>query len=285
MASGASKQETEAQASEQAIAKQLQANYTALFGQQQGILTQLNKALQPLINGTGLNVEGYSPEALAAMRTSATDTTAASFQNAQKALQAKEQASGLTDALPSGVTLAQAAGLQSQGAEAQSQAQNQITIENYQQGVKNYLAGIQSLGGEASLLGGEATGTAGAANSAGQAAFTEANTMASQGFSLSKLLGGVLGGALSLIPGLGPVGPMLGGAVSSAFGAAPPAPVAPRSPQTYTAMPYIPSASPAPPTFLPNNPAPMAPPSNLNPLPPGRPPVFSNPVIGPAPGV
>lgn len=210
---GPSQQETTAQAAQQAAATQFQQNYNTMFAQQQNILAQLNQYTMPLLNGQGITANGFSPAELAAMRASSTDQTSSQFAGAAQALQTKQTQMGLNAALPSGVTLSQAAGLDAQQALAQSQGQEQITIANAQQGVTNYLAGLSSLGGQSSTLGQGVSAAGSQTNSADQAAFNEANTMQQQSFSWSKLLAGALGAAASFIPGVGPiVGPLIASA-------------------------------------------------------------------------
>lgn len=213
---GPSQQEQQAQALAQQQAQTLQQNYTTLFGQQQQTLNTLNSYIAPLMNGKGLDVQGYTPDALAAMRTSATDQNAAAGANALEALQVRQQQEGLGNpALPTGVTLKQAAGLESAEQFNNAQSQNQITLANYQQGVQNYLAGLGSTANEAGLVGSSASSTAANFTPTETAAFNQANTMASQSFNFGKLLAGALGFAATFIPG---VGPALGAIIGNASG-------------------------------------------------------------------
>lgn len=89
--------------------------------------------------------QGFSPAALTAMRTGATDTTATQFQHAQQALNQREMATGGAD-LPSGVNAQLNAGLAAQDAAANSQQQQQITLANEEQRQNNYWNAVKTEG-------------------------------------------------------------------------------------------------------------------------------------------
>lgn len=61
---------------------QLMQTFNQQFAYQKGIMDQLKAAVQPMID----HPQGYTPEAMAALRTGATDTTAQQYANAQQAL-------------------------------------------------------------------------------------------------------------------------------------------------------------------------------------------------------
>src|ERR1051325_7557387 len=62
--------------------KQLVQTFQTQFAKQSNITDLLTKTLSPYIT----NPTGYSPEALTAMRTSASDTNSTQFQNAEKSV-------------------------------------------------------------------------------------------------------------------------------------------------------------------------------------------------------
>jgi hypothetical protein len=179
-----------------AFSKQLVDVFNKQYADQKGVLDYLKGKVQPMID----NPKGYSPEALAAMRTSATDTTSAAYQNAQKALQASRFAAGGRD-LPSGVDAQlNAALLQSEASDKAAQ-QNDITVrdENLKQG--NMWNAINVLSGTAAQFNpqsyaGASTGASGAASGAGNttANLSQAYTASTQS-QLMGVLGGVAGGA------------------------------------------------------------------------------------------
>lgn len=88
--------------------------------------------------------QGYSPAALAAMRTSATDTLSNEFNHEQQALNAREFAQGGRD-LPSGVNAQINAGLGAEEAAQKAGAQNQITQANEDLRQQNYWRSLGAL--------------------------------------------------------------------------------------------------------------------------------------------
>lgn len=186
------------------FSKQLMEVFNKQYADQKSVLDYLKSKVQPMID----NPKGYSPEALAAMRTSATDTASANYQNAQKTLQANRFAQGGRD-LPSGVDAQlNAALLQSEAAD-KSNAQNNITLqdENLKQAnfwnATNVLSGVGAQFNPQSYAG-ASTGASGAASSAGN---TTANLsqayQASTQSQLMGVLGGIAGGATSAMFGAG----------------------------------------------------------------------------------
>lgn len=211
---GGSNQQQVAQKQAQNNAIELSNHFQTLFKEQQGLLSELSNYTAPLLNGKGINEQGFAAPALNAMRTNATDQTSAAFNNAEQALQTQQLQRGLADNLPSGVSLAQAAGLESKQALAQSQAQNNITIQDYMQGIQNYMAGLSSMENQANIMGaGEGVAVSGATGNDKLAA-QQANVNAASGFNLTKLLAG----AVSAMPFLGTAGSILSSALSAGAG-------------------------------------------------------------------
>lgn len=182
--------------------KQLMGIFEKQYADQKGVLDYLKAKVQPMID----NPQGHSPEALAAMRTSATDTLSGNYQNAERALQAKRFAMGGRD-LPSGVDdQLQAALFQSEAAD-KANAQNSITVqdENLKQAnmwnAINVLSGVGAQFNPQSYAG-AATGASGAATGAadsipGLSARYEQSTHTGFGGQLMDSLAGGIGGALS----------------------------------------------------------------------------------------
>lgn len=177
--------------------KQLQGLFTQQFQNQQGVLNFLKGKLEPMIQ----NPTGYSPQALATMRTSASDTNAEQFRNASKALNTRLTARQGATSLPSGVDAQLQAGLNEAGAQTESGSQNQITMQNENLKQSNLWNAINVLNGTSAQFNplgyaGEATGAAGSI-----AGLSKANTQAeNSGFwgnfknSLGSALGKTLGG-------------------------------------------------------------------------------------------
>jgi hypothetical protein len=196
--------------------EQFQSTLTGLFQQQfanqKGVLDFLQGTLKPEIAQAQAG-QGFSPEALAAMRTTATDTTASQFQNAQSALNQELKTSGSAN-VPSGVTVGADSALLEREAETQAGGQNQITLANAGQAQNNFWNSINALNGVSAQInplgyGSAASGAAGTvaglgnAQSSLQNAITSANSSSffgQLGGSFARGLGGGLGSALATGP-------------------------------------------------------------------------------------
>jgi len=179
--------------------------FSAQFGKFGSTLDFLNSKLTAMIE----HPTGYSPEALAAMRTQATEGTARSFGQAEQALHASEAARGGSQ-LPSGVDAQLEAANANAGAATNEASQQQITLGNEQLKQENYNRAIAALSGVAQTENpnGLAAAETGAAESVGTLGTAYKNTQSSQ---LLSALGGVVGGGLSSAVGNG-------GAITKAFG-------------------------------------------------------------------
>jgi hypothetical protein len=177
----------------------LQQAFNTQYANQQSQLKFLSSTLQPQIAAGG---QGYTPEQLAAQRTSATDSDAAAYQQAQAAVQNQtSQASG-------GSKLTGVAGANAQAsselanAEAQklSSDQSNITTNNANLQQQNYWNSVNALNGVAANE--NPLGYAGSATGAGSSvaglsqAFTASNTSPLMG-----LLGSVAGAAGTALQG------------------------------------------------------------------------------------
>lgn len=166
--------------------------FQAQYGKQSAITDFLTGQMQPQIAKGG---QGYSSQALSAMRTSATDTLSNQFQGAQRAVNATEQRG-----LPSGVNAQIGSSLMAQQAEQQSAAQLGITQQNEQLKQQNYWNSINTLNGQAATI--NPLGYAGTANSgAGAVAGLGTAYKSSQSSQLLGALGGIAGGAGSALGG------------------------------------------------------------------------------------
>lgn len=182
---------------------QLMAMMQQNFSNQQALLSYLKGKLQPMID----NPTGYSDTALAAMRTSATDSISSSYQNAQRALNNEENAKNGGSDLPSGTTAQLDAALLNAEATDKANAQNTITMDNANLAQNNYWNALNVLNGQTANqynpLGYASAYNQGSGN---VAALSNAYTNSQQSGWLGAI-GSVFGGAgtkaLGLIPGLG----------------------------------------------------------------------------------
>lgn len=171
---------------------QLMDIFSQQFAKQSQVLNFLKGKLQPMIN----NPTGYSPAAMAALRTQATDNLSGQYQQAQRALQQKEFAQGGRE-LPSGVNAQLDAGLYAQEAADKANAQNTITLNNENLKQSNYWNAMNVLSGNVAQQF-NPLGYAGAATSGSNAVanLSQAVTASNQS-QLMGALGGIVGGAAS----------------------------------------------------------------------------------------
>jgi hypothetical protein len=167
----------------------LQSIFTQQYATQQSQLNYLKNQLQPQLAQGG---QGYTPAQLAAQRTSASDTNATQFQNAQAALNNQEtQASGgskLTGV--SGANTEAEAGLLNAEAQTEAGSQNQITTNNANLQQSNYWNAINALNGVAAEQ--NPLGYSSAATNAASASASNANANTNH-ITATNSLGSVLG--------------------------------------------------------------------------------------------
>lgn len=168
---------------------QLMSIFQQQFSKQSAITDYLTAKMKPIIDAGGT---GLSPEALTAMRTSATDTISTQYNNAQKALNAHLTQAG-ESGMPSGVTAQLDAALLQQQASETGQTQNQITLSNEQLKQQNYWNATNVLNGQAATM--NPLGYAGTATQGGDtvANLSQAVTAANKS-GLLGALGGAVGG-------------------------------------------------------------------------------------------
>jgi len=183
----------------------LRSAFSTQFGKFGGTLDFLNSKLTAMIE----HPTGYSPEALATMRTQATEGTATSYSQAEQARHAAEAARGGSQ-LPSGVNAQLEAANANAGAATNEASQQQITLGNEQLKEDNYNRAIAALSGVAQTENpaGLAANATGSAEAVGQLGTAYKNSQSSQ---LLSALGGIAGGAASAAAGAfaGPAGAAL----------------------------------------------------------------------------
>lgn len=192
---------------------QLMKLFTQQFNNQQQQLNFLKGVMQPVLSNAEAG-NGFSPEALAAMRTSATDTLSGQFSNAQAALNQELRTSGDVN-VPSGVTAGADTALLNSEALAKAGAQRDITLANQEQATSNLFNAANVLNGVAAqnspnalmngaVEGGNSVASLGGAQSELQNAITNANNSSFFGKLMSGFssgLGEFLGGASFNGPG------------------------------------------------------------------------------------
>lgn len=186
------------EADQAAFNTQLMASYQTQFSKQGAILDFLKGKLQPMID----HPTGYTPEALAAMRTSASDNLSTSYDNANKALQNRQFAAGGRD-LPSGVNAQISGSLAQAEASDKAAAQNTVTLNDENLKESNYWNAMNVLSGN----------VAGQYNPIGYANSVSSGSNAVAGLSqavtasnqsqLLGALGGIAGGVGSAFAGTG----------------------------------------------------------------------------------
>lgn len=176
--------------------QELSSAYQSEFSQFKGILDNLHSAWTPVLNG-GINQQGFSPEELATLNSSAINSTAANYKSASAAVNEQLAARGGGNSfLPSGADAQINANIATKAAQQLSTEQNQITQANYAQGRENFKAATGALSGVASLD--NPLGFAGATSQTGDQAFKMATQINTENNSWKNdLIGAVtgLGGA------------------------------------------------------------------------------------------
>lgn len=173
---------------------QLMSIFQQQFSKQSQLLDWMKGQLQPIITDSEKG-KGYSDEALAAMRTGATDQISTAYDNAQKALQNKEFTQGGRD-LPSGVNQQLDAALLNAEAQDKAGSQNTITLNNANLANTNLWNAFNVLSGNVASQY-NPTGYAGAYNQgSGNVANLSQAVTASQQSGLMGALGGLAGGVM-----------------------------------------------------------------------------------------
>jgi len=213
---GATSEQKNLEAQQAAFYSVMTADYKQQFARQSAILQALDESWSPVLAG-GINQYGFSAAEDTALRSAATDQTAAEYQKAAKATNENIAAmGGGNEFLPSGAAdqLKQEVATESA---AQSAAQNlAITEAGYNQGRADYLAASSALGGFADTY--NPTSYASSANTAGSDAASTASAIQQADAAASpwSTIGGIVGGAASSFLGGPGFASLVGGAGKSA---------------------------------------------------------------------
>ena len=165
---------------QQEFYKQLTAQYSTVFAQNQAITGALTSAFTPILQA-GPSQQGFSAQQDQAMRTQNTENVATDYAQAQRATaQILAAKGGGNTFLPSSTTANILAGNANAAAATRAQGENLITQQNYAQGYQNWNTAANVLGSTAGLL--NPTAYSGVANTGGSAADTSANALAASSF-------------------------------------------------------------------------------------------------------
>jgi hypothetical protein len=178
-----------------------------VFGEDQGILSAVTKATEPII-AAGADQQGFGPQELQALNSESGEGVATGFNQAEKALNEQTAAEG-GSGLPQGAAMQQKQELATEAEGMSSAEKQQITEANYATGRQNYDTAVSELEGAEGLN--EATGYAGAANTAGSAAGQTDAQIASENDSIWTGIEGALGGVAGAAVGNLNTGPFGGG--------------------------------------------------------------------------
>lgn len=176
---GPSSQEKDLANSNADFSKLLQSNYQTNNGNQQSILSNINRSLTPIVNA-GPSQEGYSPAEAAALNTEAINNAGGQAKNLEQIVNSSQagKGGGGSSGLTSGIQQALNATAASSVANNLSSTQNQNLINNYNTGRQNYNAALAGEEGVASQY--SPTALAGTAGGVGSNAFNEASTINQQ---------------------------------------------------------------------------------------------------------
>jgi hypothetical protein len=202
---GSSSQQDENYAEQAAFAKQMQAENSTVFGQQQGILSSLNAGFQKIIDA-GPSQQGFSADQKNDLDTQATEAVARNMTMDKQALGNGQAAQGGGDTfIPSGVTDQQNEELAATGASTDSTLHSQILQDDYTQGNTNYNNAVTGQTNVAGML--NPVGYSTATSTAGSNAGNEANAIAASANSpftaVMGALGAVGGAAIGKMPSFG----------------------------------------------------------------------------------
>lgn len=172
------------------FSKQLASIFQAQYSDQHAVLQFLQKSLEPQIT----NPTGYSPDALASMKTSAVDTISSQYDKANTALNNSYAGLDPTGSTTSGVRDMQTGALKAAQAGDTSSALNTISLNNENLKQSNYWNAMNVLSGNvASQF--NPVGYAGAeTNTANSTANVGSAFQSSKQSQLLGALGGIAGG-------------------------------------------------------------------------------------------
>jgi hypothetical protein len=189
---GASSQQEQIEASQQAYYQTLQSEANTEFQGAMKAFNDLYGVMAPIV-AAGPNQLGYSAGQLQNLDTTAVTGTAQAYSGAAQAARQQAAAAGGSNFVPSGATLQENGIIAGQAAAQEGSELSQIMQSDYAQGNANF---FQASGDLAAATGtfNPATAGAGAANTGGSDAANTANQIAQENNSWMQAVSGALGG-------------------------------------------------------------------------------------------
>ena len=198
---GTSEDQTEISSEQKEFYKDLNDQYSSIFGQNQAIVGALTSAFMPILQA-GPSQTGFSPSQENAMRTQNIENVATDYAQAQKATAQILAARGGGDTLlPSSVDANLIANNTAAAAAQRSQGDLAITNANYDRGYQNWNTAASVLGSTAQLINPNAY--AGSITTAGNSAYDSAYKNAQTAFQPWGAAFNVLGSAAGMASGVG----------------------------------------------------------------------------------
>jgi hypothetical protein len=196
---GASKEQKQISAEQNAFYQQLTQQYATVFGEQQAILATLTKEFEPILSA-GPNQRGFSDAERTSLNTTAEEGVARNYEHALRAERENAAAAGGgSELLPSGGQELTEAEYARAGAEQTAAEEQQIEQADYATGRANFYGAEQALAGAAGLL--SPVSYAGVANNAGEAASKTAADIAAANNAWMGPVFGAVGGVLGGLAG------------------------------------------------------------------------------------
>jgi hypothetical protein len=175
---GSTPQQSQIETQQQQFMSEAMQQQETSWSQDQDILAQMRAVYQPIF-AAGPSQEGFSPEEKANLNTQVTDQTAQNYGQAAQAVGEQLAAQGGGNiAIPSGATATIKGQLASSAASQEASERLGITQGSYEQGYQNWLNAAQGMTNAAKMT--DPVGFSGAATSAGGAAASTANQIATQ---------------------------------------------------------------------------------------------------------
>ena len=171
---GASAQQTQIAAEQQANFNQMSNQAAAVFGDTSKVFSELQSSFAPIL-AAGPGQSGFTAPELANLQSQAVTAGGVATRNAQQAAGERAAAAGGgTTVLPSGAAMGQEANIAEAGAQATANQLSNINLENAQLGQQNWMNAAGILGGAANTFN-ASTGAGSAATGSGSAAMSGAN--------------------------------------------------------------------------------------------------------------
>ena len=189
---GPSDDQSKIQAQQMDFYRKLAEQDSAVFGEDQSILKQIQGAYQPILEA-GPSQRGFSDAERTNRTTDAIEQNATNFQNAKRAIVETTNGMGGGDAyIPSGVSTVRQGELSGEAAADLSGAQRKIEDEDWATGRDNFDRATAALSSARATL--SPTSYAGAATAAGSEAARTAAQIAQQSMSWMQPLAGAAAG-------------------------------------------------------------------------------------------